>query len=235
MSEQSHAVDVLYDLAVIDGLLMCLAARGATQSSAEVVVVMPGVYERARVEQALKQAVRLGAKRFICTGTNPEERSKGEAYDEALIRGIFQGLFPDREPPFRIETDVVGDNSRMQAQNAARRLVAEPPTGIVMQTGGSWHTPRSFLAFLMACDESFREAGLPIPDMYPMFVDTGLGAQIQAASDAHIASGYGAGAEGLSRSARAEVERRLLYTPKGHLAALSQVRQYVETLLARNS
>jgi len=222
----------LKDLAIIDGLLMCLMTHANTIRRAEILVVMPGVFERNRVSQALKCAERVQAKRFICTGTNPEEREKGELYNKELINKLWAAVGGVAHPPFfRIEADEVGNHARMQSMNAAKRLVAEPPTGIVLQTGGSWHTPRSYLTFIQACIELFDEARLPLPRIYPLLVDTGIGSQIKAASELHKQSGYASGIDGLVKTAEAEVDRRLTYTDKGHLADLEKMRQYMAHLL----
>ncbi len=222
----------LKDLAIIDGLLMCLMARAAKFETVEVVVVMPGVFERARVAGALDAATKLHAKLFICTGTNPEERERNELYGMELVTQIWAaGHASKSDPPFCISAYAVGDNARMQSMNAAKRLVAEPPRGIVLQTGGSWHTPRSYLTFIQACIEVFSKANLPIPHIYPLLVDTGIGSQIKAASVFHKQSGYASGIDGLVKTAEAEVDRRLIYTDKGHLADLEKMRHYMEHLL----
>lgn len=222
----------LKELAIIDGLLFSLMARAAKFEQVEVVVVMPGVFERARVLGALEAARRLKSKRFICTGTNLEERENGELYNEELIDELWGTVSGVSHPLFfRIEVDEVGNHARMQSMNAAKRLVAEPPTGIVLQTGGSWHTPRSYLTLIQACVEVFSEAELILPRIYPLLVDTCIGSQIKAASKLHKQSGYTYGIDGLVKTAEAEVDRRLTYTDKGHLVDLEKMRHYMEHLL----
>lgn len=210
--------DRLREIAIADHLYMCLAAAAQAPSRRiGTIVVMPGVGEEARIVEAMRLAVSAGADRLICTGTNPEERARGELYDQAKLLEMYRNWSGLSLPPtFRIEADPVGNNSRMQAGNAVRRLKAERPEGIVLHVAGPWHGPRSFLTFLQALREEFGMFD-DMPLVLPALVPVPLWCPPNPASEDHLSSGYG---DGLPMAISSEIERRIRYEDAGHVMPL---------------
>lgn len=217
---ESSLAERLREIAIADHLYLCLAAF-AQVINFEAVIVMPGVGEEARLAEAIAFTRDHRTRRLISTGTNPEERARGECYSEAEIRRRFTIELSFAEE-LTIEADEVGDHSRMQAENAVRRLKAKPLGGPAAHIAGPWHGPRSYLTLLEKCLEEYGSIKA-MPAIFPALVPVPLAEKPKAASDEHKASGY---AEGLPAAIRAEIERRLKYEDTGHVLPLARFEEY---------
>ncbi len=212
--------DRLREIAIADHLYLCLAAF-AQVITFEAVIVMPGVGEETRLAEAITFANDHQARRLISTGTNPEERARGECYNEGEIKHRF-ALELSFATELTIEADEVGNHSRMQAENAVRRLKAKPLVAAAAHIAGPWHGPRSYLTLLEKCFEEYGSIEA-MPAIFPALVPVPLAEAPKAASDEHKASGYSAG---LPAAIRAEIERRLKYEDAGHVLPLTRFEEY---------
>ena len=220
----------LEDVIAIDGLYNALVAEAESNLGYDVVIVNPGMGETSRITGALDLAYFTGAETFICGGVNDLEAERGDVHTVEQILKLNCKLH-DHPASFKVVAPHRGPNTREQSLFVAGELLKmahadhedrEPL--VCAQTGGSWLGPRSFLALVQAVMDTFRDASAALPRIFPVLVPTQFGSEIRAATESHKRSNYGAG---LMEAITGEVERRRIYTPRGHLANLATLKEYL--------